>query len=144
SMLAGSLVLAIMILPTIITISEDSIRSIPKSYKEASLAIGATHWQTIKNIILPSARTGIIAGAILGMARALGETMAVIMVLGNAPIIPQSILDPVRALTATIGLEMAYAHGPHRQALFAVGIVLFVVIMSLVLITNIIRKEIRH
>jgi phosphate transport system permease protein len=141
SLLAGAIVLAIMALPTIITISEDAIRAVPKTYKEASLALGATHWQTIKNVILPAARSGILAGVVLGSGRAIGETMAAIMVLGNIPAIPDSVLDPIRPLTSNIALEMAYApHGPHRQALFATGIVLFVAISILVITANRLRR----
>ncbi len=141
SILAGSIVLAIMALPTIITISEDAIKAVPKSYKEASFAVGATHWQTIKNIILPAARSGILAGVVLGSGRAIGETMAAIMVLGNLPVIPTSVLGPIRTLTANVAMEMAYApHGPHRQALFATGVVLFIVVSILVVISNRLRR----
>lgn len=141
SILAGSIVLAIMALPIIITISEDAIKAVPKSYKEASFALGATHWQTIKSVILPAARSGVLAGVVLGSGRAIGETMAAIMVLGNIPRIPDSVLAPVRTLTANVALEMAYApHGPHRQALFATGIVLFVAISILIVISNRLRR----
>jgi phosphate transport system permease protein len=109
SMLTASLILTIMILPTIVSISEDALRSIPIEYKEASLALGATQWQTIKNVIFPAALPGVVTAIILGMGRAVGETMAVIMVAGNVPLIPNSILDPVRALTSNIALEMGYA-----------------------------------
>lgn len=129
SILAGSLILAIMILPTIISISEVSLLSLPGLYKQGSLALGATHWQTIYGVLLPSAKTGIMAAIILGIGRAIGETMAVIMVLGNAVALPRSILDPARTLTTNIGIEMGYASGEHQQALFATGIVLFVMIM---------------
>lgn len=139
SILAGSIILGIMILPIIIAISEDGIRAIPHTYKEASLALGATHWQTIRNVLLPAARSTILTGVILGFGRAIGETMAVIMVLGNTPILPDSILAPARALTANIAMEMAYATGDHRQALFATGIVLFAVILLLNLLINAIR-----
>jgi len=131
SILAGSIILAIMVLPTVISISEVSILALPRQYKEGSLALGLTHWQTIRSVILPSARSGIVAAVILGIGRAIGETMAVIMVLGNAVAVPTSILDPVRTLTTNIGIEMGYASGEHRQALFATGIVLFVIIMIL-------------
>lgn len=144
SWLAGSIVLAIMALPIIITISEDAINAVPKSYKEASLALGATHWQTIKNVTIPAARSGILAGVVLGSGRAIGETMAAIMVLGNLVAIPYplfDVLDAVRTLTANVAMEMGYApHGPHRQALFATGIVLFVVISILVVISNRLRR----
>jgi phosphate transport system permease protein len=125
-----------MILPTIISISEDALRSIPLEYKEASLALGATQWQTIKNVIFPAAIPGVITAIILGMGRAVGETMAVIMVAGNVAQIPGSIFDPVRALTSNIALEMGYATGLHYNALFATGIVLIMVIIVLLLIAN--------
>lgn len=131
SILAGSIILAIMILPTIISISEVSLLSLPRQYKEGGLALGLTHWQTISSVLLPAAKSGIVSAVILGIGRAIGETMAVIMVLGNAVAIPESILDPVRTLTTNIGIEMGYASGDHQQALFATGIVLFVVIMIL-------------
>ena len=129
SILAASVILAIMILPTVISISEVSILALPRQYKEGALALGLTRWQTIKAVLLPSAKSGIVSAIILGVGRAVGETMAVIMVLGNSPAMPQSILDPVRTLTTNIGLEMGYAAGDHQQALFATGIVLFVIIM---------------
>jgi len=131
SILAGAIILAIMILPTVISISEVSLLQLPRHYKEGALALGLTHWQTIRYVLLPAAKSGIVAAVILGMGRAVGETMAVIMVLGNAVAIPQSILDPVRTLTVNIGIEMGYSTGDHRQALFATGIVLFVIIMIL-------------
>jgi len=131
SLLAGSIILAIMILPTVISISEDAIRAVPKEYKEGSLALGATHWQTINNVILPAAKSGILAAIVLGMGRAIGETMAVIMVTGNTVALPHSILDPVRTLTGNIAIEMSYAADEHRQALFATGVVLFIIIMMI-------------
>ena len=131
SILAGSVVLAIMILPTVISITEVSIIALPRTYKEGALALGMSHWQAIYSVQLPAAKSGIVAAVILGTGRAIGETMAVIMVLGNAPALPRSILDPVRTLTTNIGIEMGYATGDHRQALFATGIVLFILIMSL-------------
>jgi len=131
SILAGSLILAIMILPTIISISEVSLLSLPSLYKQGSLALGATEWQTIFRVQIPAAKSGIMAAIILGIGRAIGETMAVIMVLGNAVALPSSILDPARTLTTNIGIEMGYASGEHQQALFATGIVLFVMIMIL-------------
>ena len=129
SILAASCVLAIMILPTIVGVSIDAINAVPKNYKEGSLALGATEWQTVWRVILPAARSGILAGVILGMGRAIGETMAVIMISGNATIIPNSMLDSVRTLTANIAIEMGYAIGEHRQALFATGVVLFFFLM---------------
>ena len=131
SILAGSIILAIMILPTIISISEVSLLALPRYYKEGALALGLTHWQTIYSVLLPSAKSGIVAAVILGIGRAIGETMAVIMVLGNSVAVPSSILDPVRTLTTNIGIEMGYAADEHQQALFATGIVLFVIIMIL-------------
>lgn len=131
SLLAGAIILGIMILPTIISISIDSILAVPQSYREGSLALGATVWQTIHMVTVKAARSGIIASVILGLGRAIGETMAVIMVAGNAVNIPGSALDSVRTLTANIALEMSYATGMHRQALFATGVVLFIVIMIL-------------
>lgn len=131
SILAASIILGIMILPTILSISIDSLKAVPQSYREGAFALGATHWQTIHMATLPAARSGIIAGIILGLGRAIGETMAVIMVVGNAVIIPHSPLDSVRTLTANIALEMGYATGMHRQALFATGVVLLLIIMIL-------------
>jgi phosphate ABC transporter permease protein PstC len=131
SVLAASIILGIMILPTIISISIDSIMAVPNSYREGSFALGATRWQTVRMVVLKAARSGIVASIILGMGRAIGETMAVIMVAGNAVKIPHSSLDSVRTLTANIALEMGYATGLHRQALFATGVVLFAVIMIL-------------
>jgi phosphate ABC transporter permease protein PstC len=137
SVLAASIILGIMILPTIISISVDSLQAIPPSYREGSIALGATKWQTVKMVLLPAARSGIIASIILGMGRAIGETMAVIMIAGNAASVPGSILDPVRTLTSNIALEMGYAAGEHRQALFATGVILFVIIMILNTVANV-------
>lgn len=131
SILAGAIILAIMILPTIISISEVSLLALPRHYKEGALALGMTHLQTIRSVLLPASKSGIVAAVILGIGRAIGETMAVIMVLGNAVAVPESILDPVRTLTTNIGIEMGYASGEHQQALFATGIVLFIIIMIL-------------
>ncbi|MCL2718144.1 MAG: phosphate ABC transporter permease subunit PstC [Lachnospiraceae bacterium] len=131
SILAASIILAIMILPTVISISEVSLLALPKQYKEGALALGLTHWQTIRFVMLPAAKSGIVAAVILGIGRAIGETMAVIMIVGNAVAMPESILDPVRTLTTNIGIEMGYATGVHQEALFATGIVLFIVIMIL-------------
>jgi phosphate ABC transporter permease protein PstC len=131
SLLAASIILGVMILPTVISISIDSILAVPQSYREGSLALGATTWQTVRMVTVPAARSGIIASIILAMGRAVGETMAVIMVAGNAVKLPGSALDSVRTLTANIALEMGYATGMHRQALFATGVVLFLMIMAL-------------
>ena len=142
SILAGSLILAVMILPTIISITESAIRSVPKDYKEASLALGGSHWQAIYKVIVPAARSGIIAGIILGMGRAIGETMAIIMITGNSTLIPESILSPIRTLTGNIGIEMGYASGEHQQALFATGVILFMFIMILNIVANLIPKKV--
>jgi phosphate transport system permease protein len=126
---AGSLMLAFMALPTIITISEDAIKAVPKEYKEGALALGATHWQTLRRVVIHGALPGIIAAAMLGIGRVFGETMAVMMVTGNAAVIPHSLFEPVRTLTATIAAEMGEAAkgSPHYFALFAVGVVLFII-----------------
>jgi len=131
SVLAAAVILGIMVLPTVISISTDAIAAVPNSYREGALALGATRWQSVYMVIIKAARSGIIASIILAMGRALGETMAVIMVAGNTVKIPQSLTDPVRTLTANIALEMANATGMAREALFATGVVLFVVIMIL-------------
>ncbi|HIE12390.1 MAG TPA: ABC transporter permease subunit [Desulfotomaculum sp.] len=117
SLLGGAILLAVMVLPTMIGISEDAIRAVPPAYKEAALALGATHWQVVRKILLPAARSGIVAAVVLSLGRAIGETMVVIMVTGNVVAIPDSILDPLRTLTANVALEMAYAFGDPTQAL---------------------------
>jgi phosphate transport system permease protein len=123
----GSLMLAFMAIPTIVTISEDAIRSVPWQYKEGALALGATKWQTIRRVVLKAAMPGIIAAIMLGIGRVIGETMAVMMITGNAAHIPHSIFEPVRTMTATIAAEMGETvrGGLHYQALFAIGLVLF-------------------
>jgi phosphate ABC transporter permease protein PstC len=131
SVLASSIILGIMILPTIVSISYDSLLAVPDIYREGSYAVGATKWQTVVMLLIPAARSGIVAGIILGMGRAIGETMAVIMIAGNALKIPHSILDSVRTLTSTIALELGYAAGDHRAALFACGAFLFIIIIIL-------------
>ncbi len=145
SLLSTSIILGVMILPTIISISFDALTSVPRTYREGSFAMGATKWQTIYRVVIPSAKSGILASFILGMGRAIGETMAVIMVAGNALRIPVSILDPLRTLTGNIALELAYATGDHRLGLFSTGVVLLVIIMILNYIANfgIKRKVIR-
>ena len=125
--LAGSIVLAIMALPTIITVAEDAMRSCPRSMREASLALGATQWQTIYKVVIPFSMSGITSGVVLGIGRAIGETMAVLMVTGNAAVMPTSILEPLRTIPATIAAELgeAPAGGAHYQALFLLGVILF-------------------
>ncbi len=127
--LAGSIVLAIMALPTIITIAEDALRSTPRAMKEASLALGANKWQTIVKVTIPYSISGITAGVVLGIGRAIGETMAVLMVTGNAAVIPHTLLEPVRTIPATIAAELGEAPkgGAHYEALFVLGCILFVI-----------------
>ena len=129
--LAGSIILGIMALPTIISISEDAIRSTPKAMKEASLALGASHWQTIYRVIVPYSISGISAAVILGIGRAIGETMAVLMVTGNAGVIPHTLLEPLRTIPATIAAELGESPqgGVHFHALFALGAILFIMTM---------------
>jgi phosphate ABC transporter permease protein PstC len=139
--LTASFVLGIMVLPVIVGMSTDALQAVPKAYRDGSLALGATSWQTTTMVTLRAARSGILAGVILGMANAIGETMAVIMVIGNAIVIPNSPLDSVRTLTSNIALEMGYATGDHRQALFATGVVLFLIIMCLNTLTRYVTRE---
>jgi len=134
------IILAVMILPTIAAISEDALRSVPDGIREASYAMGATKWQTIWRVLLPAAKIGIIDAIILGMGRAIGETMAVVMVAGNAPVIPNGIFAPFLTLTTVIVMDMPYAAGDHRTALFGVAIVLFVISMIFVATIRIISR----
>jgi phosphate transport system permease protein len=126
---SGSVMLAFMAMPTIVSVAEDALYSVPKSYKEGALALGATHWQAVWRVMLPAAKNGILAAVMLGIGRVIGETMAVMMITGNSAVIPQSILAPVRTLTATIAAEMgeAVVGSEHYFALFAIGIVLFMI-----------------
>jgi len=141
--LAGSVVLAIMALPTIITVAEDAMRNVPRAMKEASLALGATQWQTIYRVVIPYAKSGITSAAVLGIGRAIGETMAVLMVTGNAAVIPHSFLEPVRTIPATIAAELgeASAGGGHYQALFALGCILFIITMIISISVEFIGKK---
>ena len=127
--LAGSIVLAIMALPTIVAVSEDAMRSCPRDMREASLALGTTRWQTIRRVVIPYSSSGITSGIVLGIGRAVGETMAVLMVTGNAAVMPTSIFEPLRTIPATIAAELgeAPAGGAHYQALFLLGVILFVI-----------------
>ena len=129
SLLAASVLLGIMILPTIITVAQSALDAVPKKYYEGSLALGADHERSVFRVIVPAAVSGIMAGIVLGVGRAIGETMAVIMVAGNQPIVPESIFEGVRTMTANIVLEMGYAADLHRGALVATGVVLFVFIL---------------
>ncbi len=136
SLLAIIIVLSVMMLPTIITVSETAIRAVPKSYKEGSLALGASHIETTFKVVVPAARSGILAAVVLGIGRAIGETMAIILVAGNSAIIPKSIMDSVRPLTTNIALEMGYAFGTHQEMLFATGVILFLFILLLNLVLS--------
>src|SRR5699024_6290348 len=129
STLTASVLLGIMILPTIIGVAESAIRDVPEAYYEGALALGATHERSVFFVVLRAARSGVLAGVVLGIGRAIGETMAVIMVAGNQPYIPSSILDGVRTMTTNIVLEMGYATDLHREALIATAVVLFVFIL---------------
>lgn len=134
-------VLAIMIVPTITTLTIDALNSIPMGIREASYAMGATKWQTIYKVVLPAAKLGIVDAIVLGMGRAIGETMAVLMVVGNAPVIPDSIASPISTLTSQIALDMSYSSGLHRSALFGMGVVLFIISATLVGIVRLISKK---
>jgi phosphate transport system permease protein len=147
--LNASIILAIMVLPTITNVAEDAIRAVPNSYREASLAMGATRWQTIVTVVLPAARSGIIAAIILGIGRALGETMALIMVIGNSIAIPTPLNDnpltvllaTARTLTGNIAVEINYAAGVHRSALFFTGILLFLLLLLINRLAHFIMRE---
>ena len=141
SILSASILLGIMILPTIIGVTESAIRAVPSNYYEGSLALGATHERSVFRAVLPAAKSGIFAGIILGVGRAIGETMAVIMVAGNQARVPNGILKGVRTLTANIVIEMGYAEGLHREALIATGVVLFVFILIINLAFSIIKMR---
>lgn len=145
SLLAVMIILSVMLLPTIVRMIEVSLRAVPNEYREGALGLGASKFQYVFRVQLGAAKSGIMAGIILGIGRALGETMAVILVAGNSVIIPQSLTDPVRTLTANIAMEMGYATGVHQQALFATGMVLFVLIMAINLIlTQFIKRAERR
>ena len=141
SILTASILLGIMILPTIISCSKAAIDAVPESYYEGSLALGATHERSIFHVMVPAARSGIFAGVVLGVGRAIGETMAVIMIAGNQPRMPQSIFKGTRTMTANIVLEMGYAVGLHREALIATGVVLFIFLLCINLIFSYIKHK---
>jgi phosphate transport system permease protein len=141
SMLAASIVLGIMILPTVISVSEAAIRAVPESYYEGALALGATHERSVFFTVVPVAKSGILAGVILGIGRAVGETMAVVMVAGNQAIIPSGVLKGLRTLTANIVLEMGYAADLHRGALIATAAILFVFILIINLTFSLIKRR---
>lgn len=141
SMLAASVLLGIMILPTIIGVSESAIRAVPKSYYEGGVALGASHERALFSIELPAAKSGIMAAIVLGIGRAIGETMAVIMVAGNQARMPKGILKGIRTLTANIVIEMGYAADLHREALIATGVVLFVFILIINIFLSLIKRR---
>lgn len=141
SVLSASIILAIMTLPTIINMTEVSVRMVPQELREGSWALGATKWQTIAGVLLPAAKSGIITGVVLGMGRALGETMAVLLVGGNAPIMPTGPLSMVRTLTMNIITDMAYAEGVHLTSLFTTAVVLFIFILALNLFIQLVLKN---
>ena len=141
TVLAASILLGIMILPTIVSVSEASLQAVPESYYEGSLALGASHERSVYFVCLKAAKSGVLAGVILGVGRAIGETMAVIMVAGNQAVVPGSLLHGVRTMTANIVLEMGYATGLHREALIATAVVLFVFIMIINLSFSALKRK---
>ena len=141
SMFTASLLLGMLILPTIISVSESAIRAVPDSYFEGALALGASHERAIFFTLLPAAKSGIMAGVVLGIGRAIGETMAVIMIAGNQPIIPSSIFEGVRTMTANIVMEMGYAADLHREALIATAVVLFVFILLINFLFSLVKRR---
>ena len=141
SVLTASILLGIMILPTLISVGEASIRAVPESYYEGALALGATPEETVFKVMLPAAKSGLTAGVILAIDRSIGEAMAVSMVAGNQPIIPDSLFSGVRTLTANIVLEMGYAADMHREALLATGVVLFIFILLINLSFSLLRRR---
>lgn len=143
SVLAASILLALMILPTIISMSESAIRAVPRAYYEGGLALGATHERSVFFTVVPAAKSGIFAGITLGLGRAIGETMAVMMVAGNQPIIPGSIVDGVRTLTTNIVMEMGYSTDLHREALIATAVVLFVFVLIINLTFSALKRRVK-
>jgi phosphate transport system permease protein len=141
SLLAASILLGIMILPTIITVAQSALDAVPQKYYEGALALGANHERATFRILVPAATSGIMAGIVLGVGRAIGETMAVIMVAGNQPVIPESLFGGVRTMTANIVIEMGYAADLHRGALIATGVVLFVFVLLITMIFNAMKKR---
>lgn len=141
SLLAAVIILSIMILPTIINIAEAAIKAVPSTYYEGALALGATKTEAVFDIVVPAAKSGINAAYVLGIGRAVGETMAVIMVAGNVPAVPSNLLSPVRTLTTGIALEMGYATGLHQDVLFGIGVILFLVVVFLNIFLTIINRR---
>ena len=140
-MLTACILLGIMILPTIIGTTESALRSVPESYYEGALALGATHERSIFTVVLPAAKSGVLTGVVLGIGRAIGETMAVIMVAGNQPRMPKGLLKGVRTMTTNIVMEMGYAADLHREALIATAVVLFVFILIINLLVSLLRRN---
>ena len=141
SVLAASLILGIMILPTVITVAQSALDAVPARYYEGALALGVDHEHAVFKVVAPAAASGIMAAIVLGLGRAIGETMAVLMVVGNAPVIPSSIASPISTLTSQIALDMSYSSGLHRSALFGMGVVLFIISAALVGIVRLISKK---
>ncbi|MBO8433776.1 MAG: phosphate ABC transporter permease subunit PstC [Tyzzerella sp.] len=141
SLISASIILGIMILPTIITTTKTALLAVPKKYKEGAYALGATKVHTIFSVIIPAGKSGVLSGVVLGIGRAIGETMAVILVAGNSVIIPTSVTDPVRTMTANIAIEMGYSTGLHQEALFATGVILFIFIMSLNVVLHFVQRK---
>lgn len=141
SILTASILLAIMILPSVISVSESSLRAVPESYYEGGLALGASHERSVFFAVVPAAKSGILAGVILGVGRAIGETMAVMMVVGNQPRVPDSMLEGVRTLTTNIVMEMGYAADLHREALVATAVVLFVFVLIINLSFSVMKRR---
>lgn len=143
SLLAAAVLLGLMILPTVISVSETAIRAVPQSYYEGALALGASHERSVFRAVLPAAKSGIFAGVVLGLGRAVGETMAVKMVAGNQPVIPKGLLDGVRTLTTNIVLEMGYSTDLHREALIGTAVVLFVLILIINIFMSLFKRRAR-
>ena len=141
TILSAAILLGIMILPTIIGVSEAALRAVPNAYYEGAVAMGATHERAVFSVMLPAAKSGVLAGIVLGIGRAIGETMAVIMVAGNQPRLTASLLDGIRTMTANIVIEMGYASGLHREALIATGVVLFVFILLINLAFSVLKRR---
>ena len=141
SVLTASVLLGLMILPTIVSVSLSAIRAVPQNYYEGALALGASHERSVFGAVLPAAKSGVLAGVILGVGRAIGETMAVVMVAGNQPALPEKLTSGVRTLTANIVLEMGYATDLHREALIATAVVLFVFILIINLSFSLLKRR---
>ena len=140
-LLTASILLGIMILPTIVNVAESSLKAAPKNYYEGALALGATHERSVFKVVMPAAKSGILAGVILGVGRSIGETMAVMMIAGNQPVIASKLTSGIRTLTANIALEMGYATGLHKEALIATAVVLFTFILIINICFSLIKKK---